>query len=113
MPYIPYYTATQWKAILLPLGNVPPQTMLAVDILGALENSSGGGASAVIITSADFSGSDYTNALLSGLTADEDFFLFSNDGSGTLLKVNDGYTFSGTTITTTAGNYRLLILTTA
>lgn len=64
----------------------------------------------VIITAADFTGNDYTNALLNGLTADEDFQLFSNDGSGTLLKVNDGYTFSGTTITTTPGNYRLQII---
>jgi hypothetical protein len=53
---------------------------------------------------------DYQNILLSGLTPDIDFLLFSDEGSGTLLKVNDGYTFSGTTITALNGNYRLQIV---
>ena len=79
-----------------------------------LGGGGGGGTTTTIvtITSSDFAGNDYTNALLSGLTPDVDFLLFSDEGSGTLLKVNDGYTFSGTTITATAANYRLQIITT-
>lgn len=76
----------------------------------------GGGSSTtnVIITDADFSGDSYTNSLLIGKTADIDFFLYTNDGSGVLLKVDDGYTFDSGTGTITVlfggpGNYRLSI----
>ena len=41
----------------------------------------------VTITSADFSGDDYTNGLFATVT---NYDVFSNDGSGTLLKINDG-----------------------
>lgn len=63
------------------------------------------------ITSADFAGDTYTNAMLVGKTPVTGFNVFTNDGSGVLLKYNDGYTFnSGTgTITTPAGNYRIEI----
>lgn len=79
-------------------------------------NASASSVTNKIITSADFTGSTITGqsipSLLNGLTADIDFSLYSNDGSGALLKVNDGYTFvSGTgVITTTPGNYRLQII---
>jgi hypothetical protein len=61
------------------------------------------------ITSADFAGDTYQNALLVGKTAVTGFNVFTNDGSGVLLKFNDCYTFnSGTgTLTMSAGNYRI------
>jgi hypothetical protein len=62
-----------------------------------------------IITDADFSGENYVNPALDSKVPDIGFFLFSDEGSGALLKVNDGYLFSGTTITASAGNYRLII----
>lgn len=63
------------------------------------------------VTSTSFSGGTYQNDALIGLVADTDFWLFSDNGSGVLLKVNDAYTFnSGTgTITTSPDSYRLLI----
>lgn len=65
----------------------------------------------VAITSADFAGDTYTNTLLIGKTPVTDFNVWTNDGSGVLLKYTDGYTFvSGTgTITMASGNYRLEI----
>lgn len=70
-----------------------------------------GGSAPLNITSADFSGSDYQSTDLIGLVAGTNFDVWSNDGSGTLLLVNDGYTFNSTTgtITATAGNYKILI----
>lgn len=69
-----------------------------------------------VIDASDFSGNNYTNSELSGLTADEDFFLFSDGGAGFLIKqgspaTGGSYTFSGTTITipTGPGNFRLQI----
>lgn len=64
----------------------------------------------VTITSSDFAGSNYTNANLVGLTSAQ-FQLFSDDGSGVLLKEGDAFTFSSMLgrITTDAGNYRLNI----
>ncbi len=79
-------------------------------IITKTPNAGGGATTNVKITSADFTGNDYTNALLSGLTPDVDFMLWSDEGSGTLLKVNDSYTFSGSTITATPSDYRLQIL---
>lgn len=70
----------------------------------------GGTVTNVKITAPDFTGNDYTNGLLSGLTPDVDFLLYSDEGSGVLLKENDGYTFAGSTITTTPGDYRLQIV---
>lgn len=76
----------------------------------AVTGASGTGAGTVLkLTSADFTGDTYTNALLSGKTPDIQFTLQTDEGSGVLLKVNDGYTFSGSTITATAGDYRLTI----
>lgn len=61
------------------------------------------------LTSASFSGSNYQDSDLVGMTGY--FDLFTNDGSGVLLKLNDGYTYNATTgtITTDAGNYILKI----
>lgn len=71
-------------------------------------------AQVLILTEDDFTADAYQNDDLIGLTADTEFFFYSNDGSGVLLKVNDGYTFNSTTGTITpltgAGNYRLQIL---
>lgn len=63
----------------------------------------------VAITAADFAGNAYVNTALIGKTPVVDFNLWTNDGSGVLLKYEDGYAFNaGTgTITTEAGNYRL------
>ena len=47
----------------------------------------------IVITSADFSGENYDNAMLVGLTADVDFTVQTNSGSGVILKVDDGYSF--------------------
>lgn len=69
------------------------------------------------LTSASFSGGQYTNATdLATLTADTDFWLFSDEGAGTLLKAGAlaagaGYEFNSTLgrITCPPGNYRLLV----
>lgn len=65
-----------------------------------------------VITSADFAGPHYINTLLIGLTAMRDFNVFTNGGSGVVLNVNDGYTFtSGTgTINMEPGDYLIQIL---
>lgn len=65
----------------------------------------------VSITSADFSGSSYTNTQLIDKTAMVDFNIFINNGSGTLLKVNDGYTFNASIgrLTMDADNYIIQI----
>lgn len=63
------------------------------------------------LTASDFAGNTYTNTMLIDKTPVTDFNVWTNDGSGVLLKYNDGYTFvAGTgTITMEAGNYRLEI----
>ncbi len=73
--------------------------------------SGSGSDTGIHITSADFSGSDYQNNLLIGKTASVNFDIWSDDGAGSLLKLTDGYTFNSGigTITTTAGNYFILI----
>jgi hypothetical protein len=74
---------------------------------------SGGGGSTIStpITSADFVGSDYVNALLIGKTPQVGFNVFSNDGSGALLDYPNSYSFDGVTgtLTMTAGNYVIQI----
>ena len=75
-------------------------------IISASSSGGGGGTSVTIatITSANFVGNDYTNALFGTAVA---YDVFSNDGSGTLLKLNDGYTVAGAIMTTTPGNYKI------
>lgn len=51
----------------------------------------------IAITSADFTGPYYDNARLVNLTPDVDFRIFTNSGSGTLLRVDEGYTFTAST----------------
>lgn len=71
----------------------------------------------IVLTSASFSGGQYTNATdLATLTPDVDFWFFSDEGAGTLLKAGTiaagaGYEFNSTLgrITCTPGNYRLLV----
>lgn len=67
------------------------------------------------IVPGDFAGSTYQDARLVGLTPVTDFNVWSNEGSGVLLKYTDGYTFvSGTgTITMEPGDYRIEIYTNA
>lgn len=85
--------------------------------LTALLPTAGTPTTAYIVTAADFTGNNITGqglqALLTGLTPDTDFFVYSDDGSGALQKLNDGYTFNagtGTiTIGTGAGNFRIEI----
>jgi hypothetical protein len=73
--------------------------------------STPGTMNAVSITAVDFNVSDYTNALLIGQTPVTNFSVFSNDGSGALLKENKAYTFNSVTgtLTMAAGNYTIFI----
>jgi hypothetical protein len=66
---------------------------------------------AVSITAADFTGSDYTNPSLVNQTPVTNFSVFSNDGSGALLKEGKAYTFNTVTgtLTMTPGNYTIFI----
>lgn len=61
----------------------------------------------IILTAADFTGGTYQNNLLKFLVPDGNFNVFTNDGSGVMIAVNDGYTFDLSTGTVTAapGNY--------
>ena len=64
----------------------------------------------IILSELDFTGIIIKNALI-GLTPDIDFELFSNNGSGTMLKVDNGYEFDVNygVITTSPENYKLKI----
>lgn len=66
------------------------------------------------ITPIDFTGDTYVNALkLANKTPDIDFTVYSDDGTGGLLKVNDGYSYNVAGIITPIpagqGNYRIII----
>lgn len=66
------------------------------------------------ITAIDFTGNTYVNhAKLANKTPDIDFTLYSDEGTGGLLKVNDGYSYNVlgeiTPIPEGVGNYRLVI----
>ena len=65
------------------------------------------------ITSADFSGGYYQNSNLVGLTADSDFFVHTNEGSGVLLTegAGKGYTYNSVLgrLTMPAEKYRITI----
>ncbi len=73
--------------------------------------SGSGSDKGIHITSADFTGSDYQNNLLIGKTASVNFDVWTDNKSGTLLLLNDGYTFDSAsgTITTDPENYFILI----
>jgi len=62
------------------------------------------------ITSANFSGSNYTNSNLVDLTSNQ-FLLITNGGSGVVLKEGDGFTFASAIgrITTDPEDYKLII----
>ena len=66
----------------------------------------------ILLTSDDFEGNTYQNDDLVGKEADIDFELFTNGGSGVMLKSDDGYTFDASygTITAPLQNYKLKIL---
>jgi len=104
-----------YQANVLPLIN-----QVTADDLNALKNAINNHAAlidqlrkplGVSVTAADFSGENYDNTNLVGLTAGVDFQVYSNEGSGVLLKPTDGYTFNPALgrITTSAGNYFLTI----
>ena len=61
----------------------------------------------VVISASDFDGNAYINTELIGMSGGVDFNVFTNAGSGVMLKLDDGYTFnSGTgTITTDPDDY--------
>jgi|UppTroSEARF10012_1034513.scaffolds.fasta_scaffold00291_2 hypothetical protein len=65
----------------------------------------------ILLTASDFTGDNYQKNALIGLTPDIDFELFSNTGSGTMLQVDNGYTFDINygVITTSPENYKLKI----
>lgn len=62
------------------------------------------------ITSANFSGNNYTNSNLVDLTSNQ-FLLITNGGSGVVLKEGDGFTFASAIgrITTDPEDYKLII----
>jgi len=66
----------------------------------------------IILTASDFEGDTYQNDALVNKQADLDFELFTNGGSGVMLKEGDGYTYDQSygTITAPAQNYKLKIL---
>lgn len=66
----------------------------------------------ILITVDDFEGDSYQNDLLIGKTPDIDFELFTNNGSGVMLKVAVGYTHDTAygIIVATAQNYKLKII---
>ena len=66
---------------------------------------------AVVITAADFAGSNYVNTQLIGKTPQVDFNVYSNSGSGVLLKYLDGYAFAimTGTLTMDAGDYVIVL----
>jgi len=68
----------------------------------------------VVIEPENFtSPTEYTNAILTTMTAEIDFALFANDGQGTKIRLNEGYTYtpgSGIiTIPSGVGSYYLII----
>jgi hypothetical protein len=65
----------------------------------------------IAVASGDFAGNNYTNSALALLTAGIDFNVFTNGGSGTLLRPASDYTFNSATgvITTTPDNYQILL----
>lgn len=82
---------------------------------GTISTASGGGGGTtvgVLVEPSDFVGNDYTNALLIGLIPMVEFNVFTNEGSGILLKVDDGYDFdavTGTISTVPTGSYLITI----
>lgn len=106
-----YRTAPEWKAYFVPLLFVNDSQKILVDILSTVEGGTGGAPTIEKITAADFTGNDYTNAALVGKTADIDFLVYSDGGSGTLMSSPGGYTFDDTTgtISTIPDNYRIII----
>lgn len=78
-----------------------------IDRDGGGGGGGGGGTTVtqVTISASDFSANDYTNATIGSALF---FEVFSNDGSGTLLLINDGYTVVGNVITMTPGNYKII-----
>ena len=66
----------------------------------------------ILLTESDFEGNSYYNDDLIDKVPDVDFELFTNDGSGVMLNVSDGYTHDTNygVITAPAQNYKLKIL---
>jgi len=66
---------------------------------------------AFTVTAADFEGNTYTNMMLVNKTPMVDFYIQTNDGSGTLLSLNNGFTFNSNTgvVEMTAANYYITI----
>lgn len=81
-------------------------------MIGGAGGGGGTTTSIVTITSSDFTGNDYTNALFS---TSGHYEVFSNSGSGSLLSEGtdpqDSYTVSGSTMTlvngTSPDNYKI------
>lgn len=73
----------------------------------------GAGAAMIVfaIEAGDFTYDTYQDARLIGKTPVTDFSVFTNEGSGVLQKLDDGYTFDDVTGTLTmpAGNYQIEI----
>lgn len=65
----------------------------------------------ILLTESDFEGNSYYNDDLIDKVPDVDFELLSNNGSGTMLQVNNGYEFDINygVIITSPENYKLKI----
>lgn len=65
---------------------------------------------AIAIEPGDLTTGYYENSALIGMTPDVDFLLYTDNGSGTLLRSGDGYTFNDVNgrITISSDYYRLV-----
>ena len=69
-------------------------------------------AKAIKLEASDIPGDEYVNASLIGLTPDVHFLVYTDNGLGALLGVDESYSFDDTTgtITIPADKYRIIIL---
>lgn len=98
--------AEQYKVVANDMNEIKRAINALIDAVSLLRKPT-----ILTITSANFSGSNYTNTKLVNKTANVDFMVYSNSGSGVLLKPNDGYDFSTSLgrITADPDNYIILI----
>ncbi len=98
--------AEQYKVVANDMNEIKRAINALIDAVALLRKPT-----ILTITSANFSGSNYTNSKLVNKTANVDFMVYSNSGSGVLLKPSDGYDFSTSLgrITADPDNYIILI----
>lgn len=103
---IPYDDVTINSGV--PVSAADFQSQVQAFINSGCSGSDGNG---LHITSADFSGSIYQNDNLIGLIASQNFDVWTDNKSGTLLLLGDGYTFDTATgeMTAPPDSYFILI----